>query len=160
MKLQNTKLSVLIAASALAAAVGWSIAKLWPAWTSTQFAVPLLTPIVLWSLVAFLLAWTFMVRANVKKVAHLNKLDPMVAARSAALALSSSRAGAIAVGFYAGVLVLNALTLDTAASRRCVLITSVTVVAALFVVIIGLWLERICRLPDDGHNTTDGVREV
>jgi len=160
MKLQHTKVSALIAVSALAAAVGWSIAKLWPEWTSTQFAVPVLTPIVLWGLFAFLLAWTLMVRANLKKVTHPNKLDPIVTARSAALALSSSRAAAVAFGFYAGVLLLAALTLDTPASHRCVVITSITVLAALLVMIIGLWLERICRLPDDGDNTPGGFQKV
>jgi len=160
MKLQKTKVSLLVAVCALSVAIGWSIAKLWPAWTSTQFAVPALTPIVLWGLFAFLLAWTLMVRANLKKVAQANKLDPLVAARSAALALSSSRAGSIAAGFYSGVLLLNVLTLDTPASRRCVLITSVTVVAALLVIMIGLWLERLCRLPDEGNNTTGEDRRA
>jgi hypothetical protein len=105
------------------------------------------------ALAVFLLAWTFMVRANHAKTTGHQKLDPIVAARSAALALAASRVGSIAAGFYAGVLLVNALMLHTPASGRCVEITSFTVLASLIVVVLGLWLEHICRLPDDFHKT-------
>jgi hypothetical protein len=90
-----------------------------------------------------------MVRIHLKGASGRNRLEPVVAARSAALALSSSRVGSIALGFYGGVLLLNALTLDTEASHRCVRITSATVVASFVVLVVGLWLERICRLPNN-----------
>jgi hypothetical protein len=62
--------------------------------------------------------------------------------------------GSIAAGFYGGVLLLNVLMLDTEASRRCIGISGLTVVAGLMVAAIGLWLERICRLPDDLDKTS------
>jgi uncharacterized membrane protein YfcA len=105
------------------------------------------------ALAAFLVAWTFMVRANHAKKAHHQRLEPIVAARSAALALAASRVGSIAAGFYGGVLLVNALMLDTQASSRCVAITSLTVLASLVVAGFGLWLERICRLPEDFDKT-------
>lgn len=157
MKSPNTRISRLVLLVALTGSTGWSLAKLWPTWMQTQLAVPALTPIVMSALAVFLVAWTFMVRANLKKTATGNRLDPLVTARSAALALSASRVGSAAVGFYGGVLLLNALTLDTETSRRCVAISSATVIASLVVVVFGLWLERICRLPEDVDKGVAGV---
>jgi len=111
-------------------------------------------------LACFLLAWTLMVRANHAKTSHHHRLDPVVAARSAALALAASRVGSIAAGFYGGVLLVNALMLDTQASGRRVGITSLTVLASLIVVGLGLWLEHICRLPDDFDKTPPEVAGV
>lgn len=149
MKAHNTKISYLLMLVALAGATGWSLCKLWPTWTTTEMSVPLLTPFVMAALAGFLFAWTLMVRGNLKKPSRHNQLDPIVAARSGALALSASRVGSLAVGFYTGVLLLNAVTLDSEASRTRVGISGVTVVASLFVIALGLWLERICRLPKD-----------
>jgi len=149
MRASNTKISTLLMTGVLAGATGWSVARLWPIWTGTEFSVPLLTPFIMSALVGFLFSWTLMVRANLKKSSRRNGLDPLVSARSAALALSSSRVGSVAAGFYAGVLMLNALMLDSEASRRCVGTASLCVLASLIVATLGLWLERICRLPND-----------
>jgi len=157
MKSPNTKFSALVIMATLSGVIGWSVAKLWPTWTATELSVPLLTPFVMGALAGFLLAWTWMVRANLKKTSRRNELDPIVAARSAALALSASRVGAIATGFYGGVLILNALTLDTEASRRCVGISGATMLASVIVAGLGLWLERICRLPEDADKATNGA---
>ena len=154
MKAGNTKISFLVMMMALSGAAGWSVARLWPVWTSTELSVPLMTPVIMSGLAGFLFAWTWMVRANLKKPPRRNALDPIVAARSAAFALASSRVGSIAAGFYGGVLLLNVLMLDTEASRRCIGISGLTVVAGLMVAAIGLWLERICRLPDDLDKTS------
>jgi hypothetical protein len=160
MKSPNTRISTLVLLVVLATSAGWSLATLWPTWTQTQLAVPVLTPIVMSALAVFLVAWTLMVRTNLKNTATRNRLDPIVAVRSAALALSASRVGSIAVGFYAGVLILNALTLDTEASRRCVTISGLTVFASLIVVICALLLERICRLPNDVDKPAAGAEGV
>ena len=146
MKSNSTKFSFLLALLALAGASGWSLARLWPTWNSTEMAIPVLTPVVMSVLACFLLAWTLMVRANHAKTSHHHRLDPIVAARSAALALAASRVGSVAAGFYGGVLLVNALMLDTQASGRCIAVTSLTVLASLIVVGLGLWLEHILSL--------------
>ena len=154
MKSGNTKISFLLLVIILSGATGWAIARLWPIWMTSELSVPLMTAVIMSGLAGFLFAWTMKVRAYLKTPLRRNGLNPIIVARSAALALASSRAASIAAGFYAGVLLLNALTFDTAASRRCIGISGLTVVASLAVVTIGLWLERMCRLPDDLDKTT------
>ena len=79
------------AMAVLAAAVGWSFAQLWP--TSFGQGMPVATGSAIAMILVFitLLIWTLMTRARLKPGATLNRLHPLVAARTAALAMSASR---------------------------------------------------------------------
>jgi hypothetical protein len=79
-------------------------------------------------------------------------MDPLVAARSAALAMAASRTGAIVAGFYAGVAIAFAPSWDLSAARERIVIALVTVVGAGLVVVAALWLERVCRVPPDASD--------
>lgn len=101
----------------------------------------------MWVLAAALLIWTLLARKRIKPEKGKPKLDPILAARSAALAMSSSRVGSIAFGFYLAVFAENLLLENSPASRTRVFVSLLTALASLLTVAIGLWLEHLCRLP-------------
>jgi hypothetical protein len=79
-------------------------------------------------------------------------MDPIVAARSAALGMAASRTGAIVVGFYLGVAIELAPGWGVDSVRERVIVSLVTVVLAGLVVAAALWLERVCRVPPDASD--------
>lgn len=75
-------------------------------------------------------------------------LHPEQVARAAVLAKASSPTGALLAGGYAGLAVYLARdSAPAAADDRPIAIA--TVVAAVVLVAVALWLERSCRVPDD-----------
>jgi hypothetical protein len=95
-----------------------------------------------------LLVWTLMTRARLKPGATINRLHPIVAARTAALAMSASRVGSLVFGFYVGVLLANLAADFSSAGTDRIRISAVTATASLLTAIIAIWLERICRLKE------------
>jgi hypothetical protein len=75
-------------------------------------------------------------------------VNPIVAARFAVLALACSRAGAFFVGVYAAFLALALTDLSIPYRRHLALVSGACVLAALLVVVAGLVLERLLRLPE------------
>lgn len=145
--LAQTRISFLAVLSFISGAIGWAVANIWPAVFSQAFATPWLTAITMWLIASALLIWTLLARKKIKPEKGNPKLDPLLAARSAALAMSASRVGALALGFYVGILIENLLFSDSPASDERALICGLTALASLVTIIFGLWLEHICRLP-------------
>jgi hypothetical protein len=153
--MQQTKISMLAVLTILAAAVGWSFAQLWPTFFGQGMPVSSGSAIAMVLVFASLLTWTLMTRARLKPGATLNRLHPIVAARTAALAMSASRVGALAFGFYVGVLLANIAADYSSAGTDRIRISAVTAFASLLTAAVALWLERICRLkepPGDSDN--------
>jgi hypothetical protein len=145
--LSQTRISFLASLTLIAGAIGWAVANIWPALFSQAFATPWLTAITMWLIGLALLIWTLLARKKIKPEKGKPRLDPLLAARSAALAMSASRVGAIALGFYVGILIENLVFSDSPASNERAVICGLTAIASLLTTIIGLWLEHICRLP-------------
>jgi ABC-type enterochelin transport system permease subunit len=99
-----------------------------------------------------LLLWTIMTRARLKPDATLNRLHPIVAARTAALAMAASRVGSLAFGFYLGVLIANIAADYSSAGTDRIRISAVTAIASLLTAVVALWLERICRVKEPPSN--------
>lgn len=146
--LTPTRIIYLVYLSLISAGVGWIVATMWPPIFSQAFATPWLTAITMWLIAAALFIWTFLARKKINPEKGKPRLDPLLAARSAALAMSASRVGALALGFYFGIFVDNMVFSDSPASKERALISALTAVASLVTAIIGLWLEHICRLPE------------
>jgi hypothetical protein len=107
-----------------------------------------------------LLLWTVMTRARLKPGATLNRLHPIVAARSAALAMAASRVGSLAFGFYVGVLLANIAADYSSAGTDRIRISAATAIASLLTAVVALWLERICRVkepPSKGDRRNNDV---
>ena len=153
--MQQTKISMLVVLAILAAAVGWSFAQLWPTFFGQGMPVSVGSAIAMILVFISLLIWTLMTRARLKPGATINRLHPIVAARTAALAMSASRVGSLALGFYVGVFLSNIAADYSSAGTDRIRISAVTAFASLLTAVVALWLERICRLkepPADSNN--------
>jgi hypothetical protein len=158
--MQQTKVSMLIVLAILAAAVGWSFAQLWPTFFGQGMPVSTGSAIAMILVFASLLVWTLMTRARLKPGATLNRLHPIVAARTAALAMSASRVGSLVFGFYVGVLLANIAADFSSAGVDRIRISAVTAFASLLTAAVALWLERICLLkePPNDRDSINGTR--
>ena len=143
-----TRTRLLVAIAVLAAAVGWAAAYLSDALSGRYFTVPWLAPVTLLLLGLALLWWARGIRARIARKPGTKPLPPLVAARTAALAMAASRVGAGFVGLYAGVgiALLPDVAIDSV--RASALAAGGSVLGALLVVGAALWLERGCRLPE------------
>lgn len=149
---QQTKISLLVALAVLATAVGWSLAQLWPTWFGQGLPVSGGSALTMILVFITLLVWTLMTRARLAPDAKVNRLHPLVAARTAALAMAASRVGAIAFGFYVGVFLSNVLATESSAGTDRIKLSAVTAVASLLTVVVALWLEKICRIKEPPAN--------
>lgn len=151
---------MLVVLAILAAAVGWSFAQLWPTFFGQGMPVSVGSAIAMILVFVSLLTWTLMTRARLKPDAKVNRLHPIVAARTAALAMSASRVGSLACGFYVGVLLANLAADYSSAGTDRIQISAVTAIASLLTAIVAVWLERICRLkePPADSDSINGSR--
>jgi hypothetical protein len=158
--MQQTKISMLVVLAILAAAVGWSFAQLWPTFFGQGMPVAVGSAIAMILVFVTLLIWTLMTRARLKPGATINRLHPIVAARTAALAMSASRVGSLAFGFYVGVLLSNMVADYSSAGTDRIRISAITAEASLLTAAVALWLERICQIkePPSNGDSINGTR--
>ena len=158
--MQPTKISMLAVLAILAAAVGWSFAQLWPTFFGQGMPVSIGSAIAMILVFLTLLIWTLMTRARLKPGATINRLHPIVAARTAALAMSASRVGALAFGFYVGVFLANVAADYSSAGSDRIRISATTSIASLLTAAVALWLERICQIkePPSNGDSINGTR--
>lgn len=107
--------------------------------------------VAIWVLAAALAMWAWIIRPRLLgRPKHL-PLPPVVAARTAALAMAASRTGAAIGGLYLGFCVALIAELSNAAGREYAGIAATAAVGSAALAAAGLWLERMCRIPpDDG----------
>jgi hypothetical protein len=108
-------------------------------------------------------AWAFYIRSKVndgKIGPGPGRLHPLAVARSVTIAKASAWVGALALGWWFGVLayliprrgVMRVAGEDTAGAV-------VAAVSALALVIAALWLQHCCKSPPDPPENADGVPE-
>jgi hypothetical protein len=153
--LRPTTWRLLVALAAIAAALGWAANRLVDAFAERSLSVPITMPVAMALLALTTALWARGTRARLSGKPGTRPMDPLVAARSAALAMAASRVGAIVAGFYAGVLVDLVPRFDVPGVRERGVVAIATVVMAVLLALAGLWLERICRLPDDPAPSED-----
>jgi heme A synthase len=144
-----TRPRLLVALVVVSAAVGWGVVRLVDAYADRSLPVPWTASLVMLLLAIALALWARGTRARLEHRPGTKPMDPVVAARSAALAMAASRTGAIVAGFYAGAAIGLWPGWDVAYVRERIVISLVTVLFALLVVVAALWLERVCRVPPD-----------
>ncbi|HET8970363.1 MAG TPA: DUF3180 domain-containing protein [Candidatus Nanopelagicales bacterium] len=151
--MRPTRVRLLLAVAVVAAVLGWLAARFFDSGLGRYFPVPWTAPATLGLLALALVLWTRSVRSRLAHRPGTRPLPPIVAARTAALALAASRVGAFFLGWYAGVLVQLVPSWQVEAVRAYSLAAGAAVLAALAVVVAALWLERSCRLPDPPPDT-------
>jgi hypothetical protein len=118
--------------------------------------VPWLAAATLWILALAIGLWAVLSRPRLLRTPGARPLPPLVAARTAALAMAASRVGALVGGFYAGV-AIGVLPMRDVPAGVGSLWPAVTAAAGgVVLAVLALWLERMCRLPIDGPGGTPG----
>jgi hypothetical protein len=147
-----TRPRLLVVLAVVGAVVGWALTRLVDAYAGRSLPVPWTAPVVMALLAFALVLWTRGTRARLARKPGTKPMEPIVAARSAALAMAGSRTGAVVGGFYLGVAVALSGSWEVPYVRELVLLSLATVLGSVGVVAASLWLERVCRLPPDASD--------
>ncbi|MGV9316815.1 DUF3180 domain-containing protein [Streptomyces sp. NPDC003691] len=150
--MKQLHLGVLAGLFAVAGVLSWAAARLWDS-LGTLPAVPLAAPIVLAVIAAVLLATALSLRSRLKAQRERRPgakgVEPLMAARALVFGQASALVAALVSGMYGGVGVFLLGSLDIPARRDQAIYAGASVLAAAAVVAAALFLERVCKLPDD-----------
>ena len=107
-------------------------------------------------------AWAFYIRAKVndgKIGPGPGRLHPLAVARSVTIAKASAWVGALALGWWFGVLAYLLPRRDVRVAAQDTAGAVVAAISALALVIAALWLQHCCKSPQDPPEDPDGVPE-
>jgi len=144
-----TRIRLLVGIGVVCTALGWGLVQVVASWFGRLLPVPWLAAAALWLLAGALAYWTVQARPRLQGRVGTKPMEPIVAARSAALAMAASRIGALMSGFYAGVAIGMAGRLGTPSGAQAFWSSALASVGALGMVAAALWLEHSCRVPLD-----------
>lgn len=146
------RLRLLLGIAAVAAVLSWAGAKLWDSLGRLP-GVPAAAPIVLAVVAVVLLATAISLRSRLKAARDrqpgARRVDPIGAARAVVLAQASALVSAVATGIYAGTGVYLLGLLDVEARKSQAITAGFAVLAGAGVIAAALWLQHVCRLPED-----------
>ncbi|MGB7981773.1 MAG: DUF3180 domain-containing protein [Candidatus Nanopelagicales bacterium] len=142
----------LVGVAAVAAAIGWMVTD-WVDSRGRLVAVAWSAVVVIWVVAGFVGAWTLAARRRLQPSPDPRRrpapMNSVVAARTTALAFAGSRTGAIVFGLYGGVALRLLPETGVAVGRERLLAAALAAFGGLVLTVLSLWLERICRLPED-----------
>ncbi len=151
-----TKVRLLVALAVIAAALGWGAITLVAGQTGRAIPVPWLAAATMWVLAFAILVWALLSRPRLQRRPGAKPMPPLVAARTAALAMAASRVGALVGGFYLGMAVGSLGMRGTEAGSGTFTASAAAAVGSLALAAAAVWLERLCRLPLDGDQDGPG----
>ncbi|WP_236243238.1 DUF3180 domain-containing protein [Streptomyces sp. CC228A] len=150
--MKQLRVKVLAGLFLAAGLLSWGGARLWDA-VGTLPSVPLAAPIVLAAIAAVLLATALSLRARLKAQRERRPgakgVEPLMAARAVVFGQASALVTAVVSGMYGGVGVFLLGFLDVPARRDQALYAGLAVAAGIAVIAAALYLERVCKLPED-----------
>ncbi|MEO3972284.1 DUF3180 domain-containing protein [Streptomyces sp. CAU 1734] len=151
--MKQLRLGVLAGLFAGAGLLSWAGARLWDSFGSLP-SVPLAAPIVLAAIAAVLLATAVSLRSRLKAQRERRPgakgVEPLMAARALVFGQASALVAALVSGMYGGVGVFLLGSLDIPARRDQAIFAGFSVLAGVAVIAAALFLERVCKLPEDG----------
>lgn len=147
--MQATRIRLLLGFFAVSAALGWAIGSVVTGQTGRVVPVPIIAPLTMWMLFTGLLLWTVLSRPRLLRKPGVQAMNPIVAARTAALAMAGSRTGALIGGLYTGVGVAALPQFTTQRGAETVWAAFAVVLACGALIGVALWLERLCQVPDE-----------
>ena len=155
--MRPTRWSVLGTCAAVAAVLGWLLAR------TAYGDLPPLPGYAPLTLALFAVAETAMAKVVHDRVTGRARpgarpLHPVQVARAAALAKASSPAGALLLGGYLGLLAWL-LPREAQQARDDAVVCALSAAGALALVVAALLLERACRTPDDDRLGAAGPGE-
>ncbi|WP_431959595.1 DUF3180 domain-containing protein [Actinacidiphila sp. bgisy160] len=159
------RIRTLVGLFVVAGVLSWAGVKLWDS-LGTLPGVPVAAPIVL-ALIAAVLAATALslrsrLRAQRERRPGAKGVDPLLAARAVVFGQASALVAALVAGIYGGACVFLAMyQMDNDPRRDQAIYAGAAVIAGVAVCAAAIFLERVCRLPedeDDNHTGTVGGR--
>jgi hypothetical protein len=157
---RELRIRVLAGVFVVAGILSWAGARLWNS-VGTLPSVPLAAPIVLALIAVVLLATALSLRARLKaqrdRVPEAKGVDPLMAARAVVFGQASALVAAMVAGMYGGTGVFLLELLDIPARRDQAIYAGFSVVAGIGVIAAALFLERVCKLPDDDEHNNNGA---
>ncbi|MFI6039377.1 DUF3180 domain-containing protein [Streptomyces sp. NPDC051315] len=155
--MRELRIRVLAGVFVVAGVLSWAGARLWNS-IGTLPSVPLAAPIVLAVIAAILLATALSLRGRLKaqreRRPEAKGVDPLMAARAVVFGQSSALVAALVAGMYGGTGVFLLESLDIPARRDQAVYAGFSVLTGIAVIAAALFLERVCRLPEDDDNNT------
>ncbi|MER6717810.1 DUF3180 domain-containing protein [Streptomyces halstedii] len=142
-----------------AGVLSWAGARLWDSLASLP-SVPLAAPVVLAAIAVVLLATALSIRSRLRAQRERRPgargVEPLMAARAVVFGQASALVASLVAGMYGGVFVFLLGYLDIPPRRDQAIYSGLAVVAGIAVVAAAVFLERVCRLPEDGddHGST------
>lgn len=151
--MKELRIRTLAALFVVAGVLSWGGARLWDS-LGTLPSVPVAAPIVLGAIAAVLLATALSLRSRLKaqreRVPGAKGVDPMMAARAVLFGQASGLVAALVSGMYGGTgLFLLIERSDAPARSDQALYAGLAVAAGIAVIAAAVFLERVCRLPED-----------
>ncbi|WP_314178272.1 DUF3180 domain-containing protein [Streptomyces winkii] len=154
--MKELRIPVLAGVFVVAGVLAWAVARLWNS-LGTLPAVPVAAPVVLAIIATVLLATALSLRSRLKaqreREPGAKGVDPMMAARAVLFGHASALVASLVAGIYGGVGVALLMDPSEAPAREDQAIyAGLSVAAGIAVVATAIFLERVCRLPEDDDN--------
>jgi hypothetical protein len=157
---KQLRIRVLAGVFVVAGVLSWAGARLWNS-IGTLPSVPLAAPIVLTLIAVVLLSTALSLRARLKAQRERRPgakgVDPLMAARAVVFGQASALVAALVAGMYGGTGVLLLELLDIPARRDQAFYAGFSVLAGIAVIAAALFLERVCKLPEDEDQNHQGA---
>ncbi|MEV6309444.1 DUF3180 domain-containing protein [Streptomyces sp. NPDC051840] len=153
--MKQLRLRLLAGLFAGAGVLSWGAARLWDS-LGTLPSVPLAAPVVLAVIAVVLLAAALSIRARLRAQRERRPgakgVEPMMAARAVVFGQASALVAALVTGMYGGTAVFLLGSLDVPPRRDQAVYAGFAVLAGIAVVAAAFFLERVCKLPEDGDD--------
>ncbi|GHB00445.1 MULTISPECIES: DUF3180 domain-containing protein [Streptomyces] len=150
--MKQLRLGLLAGLFAGAGVLSWAAARLWDS-LGTLPSVPLAASVVLAVIAVVLLATALSIRARLRAQRERRPgakgVEPLMAARAVVFGQASALVAALVAGMYGGAGVFLLGYLDIPPRRDQAIYAGSAVVAGIAVVAAAVFLERVCRLPED-----------
>ncbi|MFF8728832.1 DUF3180 domain-containing protein [Streptomyces sp. NPDC015171] len=158
--MRELRIRVLAGVFVVAGILSWAGARLWNS-AGTLPSVPLAAPVVLALIAVVLLATALSLRARFKaqreRTPGAKGVDPLMAARAVVFGQASALVAALVAGMYGGTGVFLLELLDFPARRDQAIYAGFSVLAGLGVIAAAVFLERVCKLPEDDDQDHSGA---
>jgi H+/Cl- antiporter ClcA len=148
-----TPFRALVVAALFGGLAGWLLVVTANAFDLIPPEVPWTAPIGLILVAALVGALAYLTHQKIQ-VRH-ERIDPQRAVAFLVLGKASALAGAVVAGGYFGFALMFLTRLDAAAPRDRVIRSAVAIVAGIALCIVGLLLERACKVPEEPDEGVD-----
>jgi hypothetical protein len=157
---RELRIRMLAGVFVVAGVLSWAGTRLWNS-VGTLPSVPLAAPIVLAAIAVVLLATALSIRARLKaqreRRPEAKGVDPLMAARAVVFGQASALVAALVSGMYGGTGAFLLESLDIPARRDQAVYAGFSVLAGFGVIAAAIFLEHVCKLPEDDDDSNSGA---